>query len=171
MGDTIFSIPETLISVAAQYSQKALDVLALQSTLDANAQTLRDSLPNVSSRYAIDSFWADWSAAILNMVAACEAIGNLLVKAAITYLRTDATVAKAFRGDQAEQDKIKSEIDQSNQQLDQFKQQYKQEIQTYNTAKDNAKNEEDPAKKEIEAAEEEEAEREWEEAMDNRASL
>ena len=129
MSDNVFSIPETLISTGDQYSQKAQDILTLHSSLDAFSQTLYNSLPNEHARYSIDNFWTKWSAALLNIAADCEDIGNLLVKAAIAYLQTDEAISKAFHGDQAEQDKIKAEIDQANQQLDTFKQQYDQEKQ------------------------------------------
>jgi hypothetical protein len=135
MSDNVFNIPETLISTGLKYSQKAQDVLSLHSSLDAFSQTLHDSLPNEHARYAIDNFWVNWSAAMLNMASECEAIGNLLVKAAITFLKTDVAISKAFHGDKAEQDKINAEIDQANNQLDKFKQQYTQETQTDDSVK------------------------------------
>jgi len=108
--DTIFSVPEALASAGVQFSTKAQDVLGIHSNLDSYSQTLHDSLPNAKSQLAIDTFWTKWSGKLLDMANEIEGIAVLLGNAAVDYLKADAAIVKAFKGNKAEQDKLNAEI-------------------------------------------------------------
>jgi len=72
------------------------------------------------------------------MAGEIESIAVLLGKAAVTYLKSDEAIIKAFQGDHAEQDKIKGEIGTINTNLTQFKQDFAKAKNIQDTVKNRA---------------------------------